>query len=109
MGWLVRVFRSAPDHRGELVASWETHTRGLMWLDPFVENGQASYQDGHGYPDRYSIPADLLMAELESVRSDAAGGSRTGPPYRFAGFKWSPSAENISLGDTLILEAWDST
>ncbi len=109
MGWLVRAFRSVADHRGEMVASWETHTRGLMWLNPLIESGQVSYQNGHGYPDRYLIPADLLMAEIEKAKSNAASDKRTRPPYRFAGFKWGPGERSIALSETLILQAWDST
>lgn len=109
MGWLVRVVRPKSDQKERLVVSWYTHALGLAWLDPLVESGKASYRDGRGYPDRYSIPADLLMSELEKARADVDGDGRPSPPYRFAGFRWGPAADRCAPSDILTLEAWDST
>lgn len=108
MGWHVHVVRSGSHRREGRVASWRTHTLGLGWVDSLVECGQASFDGGDGYPYRYSIRADDLIAEFAREAQRNAGSERRGL-RQFDILRLGPAASECAPSDMLHLEAWDST
>ena len=64
LAWEVFVFRSAGAKRDDLVARWTTSVFGLDWLDRLVREGKATDRGGDGYPNRYEVPAGVLLPIL---------------------------------------------
>jgi len=109
MGWHVHVSRNRLRRNEDFVAAWHAHTLGLTWIESLVTSGEASFQGGDGYPDRYLIRADALLSTLEREASISARRRLSKPPHRFAALKLGPGASECAPSDILYLEAWDSS
>jgi len=57
------------------LASWESGTDGLRWIDELVEAGDAEHVGGDGYPFRYIVRADFVLPMLTNRQPPALRGA----------------------------------
>lgn len=50
-----------PDREQYRIASWETGTDGIRWIEALALQGLAEKQSGHGYPSRYLVKAQHVL------------------------------------------------
>ena len=119
LGWDVQVFRrheSRPDATGELpLASWQTGVSGLRWLDDLVQRGQAVDLGGNGYPNRYSIAANVLIPIISAGLPANDNPVVIGDDY-FLPKGWSSKVKlnrqkiaECPAEAQLLVEAWDQS
>ncbi len=117
LGWQVLVFRgserSADTPEGESIASWKTGTSGLQWLYDLVQRGEAVDLGGNGYPNRYSIVANVLLPIISSGLPLNDGPAVIGDDYFFPK-GWSTKVKldrqkiAVCPADAqLLIEQWD--
>jgi hypothetical protein len=118
LGWEVLVLRrlasSPPDETDSLLlASWTTGPFGLRWLNELVKGGHAIDLGGNGYPDRYSIRADVLLPIITAGSPPNASPPVVGDDY-FLPKGWNRQVKldrqrisECSGEEQLLIEAWD--
>ncbi len=120
LGWEVYVFRqnsdpSSDDSEGPLLATWLTSVFGMRWMKELVKEGKAVALSGGGYPDKFSVTAEVLLpiitGDLPSNDSPPVFGDDYFVPENWSG---KPDLDNQHILDCsddeeLIVEAWDQS
>lgn len=67
IGWRITVYRHSPENyllsltRTSVLADWKVGSRGTVWLDQLVENGEAQLVKTGGYPNLYTALAGSIV------------------------------------------------
>jgi len=95
------------------VATWETGTQGLKWLDALVPKGEVQDLGGNGYPLHYRIQAGALTRALEHGLPANHSPPVIGEDYVLpAGYNGTLNLDAAKLkacpeDEWLVVEAWD--
>jgi hypothetical protein len=115
LGW--EFFVTSQSHAGEppSLASWRAGLGGTEWLDDLVSKGLATDLGGDGYPNRYSVPAGVLVAVLTNGIPKHGGPLVLGDDYVLPS-GWTADARidiarmrSIDPCEVLVVEAWDQS
>ena len=124
LGWMISVHRqldggSSPatstSPKGPALATWQTGSRGLDWLNALVEEDKASDLGGNGYPLWYTARAQEIVPLIstkpplanENWSVDAGDGLL---PHWLGKTTIDASAiEACRPGEWLVIEAWDES
>nr|WP_316643010.1 hypothetical protein [uncultured Roseateles sp.] len=119
LGWLIVISLADGDAPAKLddvrtLVSWRCSIGGLDWIDRLVEQGQAKFESGNGYPTRYrSIAAAVLPLMHDGRPPEHRGFDVLGDDY-FTPSGWvgdfTRHPERIAAcapTDHLVIEAWD--
>ena len=114
LGWEVFAFRSSSAKREDLIVHWMTSVFGLDWLDRLVKDGKATDLGGDGYPNRYKIPAGVLIPILSkglpANSSPLVIGDDYVLPEGWSGcVTWRQDPATCGASDTLFLGVWDQS
>jgi hypothetical protein len=114
LGWEAFVFRQPVDGERVLLASWRTSVFGLKWLDDLASAGKAFDLGGNGYPNIYSVAADVLLPILgkglpENDSPVVIGEDYMLPARWSSSIKWHGDAMGCARGEQLLVEAWDQS
>jgi hypothetical protein len=114
LGWEVFAFRNSSAKRDDLVVHWMTSVFGLDWLDQLVKYGKANDLGGNGYPNRYKVPANVLIPFLSNGlpanRSPLVIGDDYVLPEGWEGeIVRRQDPATCGSNDTLFLEVWDQS
>lgn len=121
LGWLIIVRKAVPaEPEGidspSVLATWESSTGGLDWLEALADEGKAELRSGNGYPTRYVLRAkDILPFLSQGQAPKHVGFAVIGDDYLMpAG--WTGCANfhgdriaTCAAEEELIVEAWDQS
>ena len=74
LGWSILIFRqidgrsnpaTAKSHSGPQLATWLSGVDGTNWIDNLVEDGNAIYISGNGYPSLFTATAEYLIPNIK--------------------------------------------
>jgi len=114
LGWEAFVFRQPVGGERVLLASWRTSVFGLRWLDDLVAAGKAFDLGGNGYPNLYTVAAEVLLPILgkglpENDSPLVIGEDYVLPAQWSGSITWRGDTANCAHGDQLLIEAWDQS
>ncbi len=95
------------------LASWKTGLSGIDWLEELVNQGQAEFLGGDGYPLRYRAKASVLALKLLAGPPVHRGPLVIGddyvmaPDYTGAFTIDRARFSECQLDEILEIEAWD--
>jgi hypothetical protein len=115
LGWELFVTRQSDPADAKALASWSAGLNGTDWLDELVANGKAADLGGNGYPNRYVVTADVLVAILRAGLPTRDGPLVIGDNYSLpSGWTSEPEIDHerlqsIDPSEILMVEAWDQS
>jgi hypothetical protein len=124
LGWNIRVYRQVQDRlgpsavadpQGERVAIWQAGLWGQKWIDALVESGAAIKLKGGAYPNVFTAPSRLVIAQIRAGIPDVNDSWIAGP-HDILGSGWDGKTviheDVIARCDPeewLIVESWDES
>jgi hypothetical protein len=124
LGWNIRVYRQVQDRftpsgvggpLGDRVAIWQAGLWGQNWIDALVESGEAIKLEGGAYPNLFTVPSRLVIAQIRAGIPDVNDSWSAGPKD-ILGLGWDGETvvneEVLALCDSeewLIVESWDES
>lgn len=121
LGWLIIVRKAVPaEPEGidspSVLATWESSTGGLDWLEVLANDGKAELRSGNGYPTRYALRAKYILPLLGQGRPPKHGGFAViGDDYLMpAGWTGCANFHGDRIAacaaeEELIVDAWDQS
>lgn len=111
LGWEINVFRELGGPRlfldRDRLASWRTGVAGTDWLNQLVQEKRAMVlYHGSGYPFRYAVQLEDLIAHLSSVISPHDG-SLESSRWRFE--LDQDALKACAAHEVVIIDAWDQS
>lgn len=110
LGWKVYVKKESDT----LIASWCVGLGGLAWINSLVKEGSAQDLGGNGYPNSYSVRADVLLPKIYPNPPLNEGANLViGEDYILSGSNsWNvdlnqAEIEKCDPSEILIIEGWD--
>lgn len=121
LGWLIIVRKAVPaEPEGidapSVLATWESSTGGLDWLEALANEGKAELRSGNGYPRRYVLRAkDILSLLGRGQAPKHVGFAVIGDDYLMpAGWTGCANFHGDRIAacaaeEELIVDAWDQS
>lgn len=113
-GWWVVVDPRTPaerdaseDRMGPLVASWEASVMNMRFLGRLVNEGRAEQHSFHGYPNRFTVPAGVLVPLIIDGPPVEEWGQNTGQNYNVTLHRDKLLA--LPADHVLTVDVWDQT
>ena len=119
--WEVFISTQASPARGAVVATepalaiWLAGLGGTKWVDDLVAKGIAQDLGGDGYPDRFLVPAGVLLDVLACGPPKHPGPLATGDDYVLPSGSLGEARIDVARlrsldpDSLLLVEAWDQS